>query len=60
MGGHGSSSAGVLWSDWGRPERIAETLRRIGRPPSFPLNCLDGPFAPRAVSGDGAQAGRGV
>jgi mannose-1-phosphate guanylyltransferase len=21
---------GVLWSDWGRPERILETLRRIG------------------------------
>lgn len=50
--------AGVLWSDWGKPERIAETLRRIGRPPSFPLHCLDRPFAPRA--GDGAQAGRGM
>ncbi len=36
----------VLWSDWGKPERIAETLRRIGRPPAFPLECLDPPFAP--------------
>lgn len=26
---------GVLWSDWGRPERIAESLRQIGREPSF-------------------------
>jgi len=27
---------GVLWSDWGRPERIVETLERIGRKPAFP------------------------
>lgn len=26
----------VDWSDWGRPERIAETLRRIGKQPLFP------------------------
>ncbi len=25
----------ILWSDWGRQERIVETLRRIGRKPSF-------------------------
>jgi mannose-1-phosphate guanylyltransferase len=25
----------VLWSDWGRPERIAETLRAIGAEPAF-------------------------
>jgi mannose-1-phosphate guanylyltransferase len=37
---------GVLWSDWGKPERIAETLRRIDRQPAFPLSCLDGPFVP--------------
>jgi len=37
---------GVLWSDWGKPERIAETLRRIDRQPAFPLNCLDRPFVP--------------
>ena len=23
----------VVWSDWGRPERIVETLRRVGREP---------------------------
>jgi mannose-1-phosphate guanylyltransferase len=26
---------GVLWSDWGHPERISETLRQIGRAPVF-------------------------
>jgi mannose-1-phosphate guanylyltransferase len=25
----------VLWSDWGKPERIAETLRSIGRESRF-------------------------
>jgi mannose-1-phosphate guanylyltransferase len=25
----------VIWSDWGKPERIAETLRQIGREPMF-------------------------
>jgi mannose-1-phosphate guanylyltransferase len=38
--------AGVLWSDWGKPERIANSLRRIGRQPAFPLACLSRPFAP--------------
>ncbi|MGZ8423320.1 MAG: sugar phosphate nucleotidyltransferase [Nitrospira sp.] len=38
--------AGVLWNDWGKPERITETLRRIDRSPAFPLTCLDRPFAP--------------
>lgn len=37
---------GVLWSDWGRPRRIASTLRRIGREPAFPLECLGTPFVP--------------
>lgn len=37
---------GVLWSDWGKPERIAETIRRIGKTPAFPLHCLDQPFIP--------------
>ena len=26
---------GVLWSDWGRPERIARTLRSVGAEPAF-------------------------
>ena len=36
----------ALWSDWGRPERITEALRRIGRTPAFPLEALGSPFAP--------------
>ncbi len=36
----------ALWSDWGRPERIAEALRRIGRTPAFPLKTLSSPCAP--------------
>ncbi|MCA9419562.1 MAG: hypothetical protein KC592_01005 [Nitrospira sp.] len=31
---------GVLWSDWGKPERIVETLRKIGKQPAFPLRLL--------------------
>ncbi len=46
---------GVLWSDWGKPERIAETLRRIDRRPAFPLTCLDRPFVPFPITA--AQAG---
>lgn len=38
----------VLWSDWGRPERIAEALRRIDRTPAFPLNALGSPFVPHS------------
>jgi mannose-1-phosphate guanylyltransferase len=41
---------GVLWSDWGKPERITETLRRIDRRPVFPLACLDRPFVPLSVT----------
>jgi mannose-1-phosphate guanylyltransferase len=37
---------GVLWSDWGKPARITEALRRIDRQPAFPLTCLDRPFVP--------------
>ncbi len=37
---------GVLWCDWGKPERISNTLRWIGRRPAFPLACLGRPFAP--------------
>lgn len=33
---------GVLWSDWGRKERIVETLRRIGKQPNFPRALLTG------------------
>ncbi|MGE0474765.1 MAG: sugar phosphate nucleotidyltransferase [Nitrospirales bacterium] len=28
---------GILWSDWGRPERIIETLGRLRKQPAFPF-----------------------
>jgi mannose-1-phosphate guanylyltransferase len=28
--------SGIWWSDWGRPERILETLRALKRPAAFP------------------------
>jgi len=27
---------GVLWSDWGHPQRVISTLRQIGKSPRFP------------------------
>jgi mannose-1-phosphate guanylyltransferase len=44
---------GVLWSDWSKPERIANVLRQIGRQPAFPLACLHRPFAPLASASPG-------
>lgn len=32
---------GVHWSDWGRPQRIAETLARIGKAQSFPPEIVE-------------------
>jgi mannose-1-phosphate guanylyltransferase len=29
----------VLWSDWGRRDRIVETLNQIGKSPNFPIPC---------------------
>jgi hypothetical protein len=26
----------ILWSDWGRPKRIAQSLHKIGKAPAFP------------------------
>jgi len=34
---------GVHWSDWGRPQRIAETLAKIGKTQSFPSAFVDEP-----------------
>jgi mannose-1-phosphate guanylyltransferase len=31
---------GITWSDWGRPQRIAESLRRIGKDPVFPAELV--------------------
>ena len=30
----------VLWSDWGRPERIRETLEVLGKNSAFPSEIL--------------------
>ena len=30
------SLGSIEWSDWGRPERVAESLRRLGKKPAFP------------------------
>jgi mannose-1-phosphate guanylyltransferase len=46
---------GVLWSDWGKPERIADTIRRIGKTPAFPLHCLDRSLGPRPYAQTAAQ-----
>jgi mannose-1-phosphate guanylyltransferase len=34
---------GVRWSDWGRPERILETLRELGLPAAFPEELVTEP-----------------
>ena len=45
----------VVWSDWGKPERVVETLRRIDRQPAFPLELLaaDPPVPGRCQNTDG-------
>lgn len=37
---------GVLWSDWGRPQRIVEALQRIGKRPAFSLKHAGAPCSP--------------
>lgn len=37
---------GVLWSDWGRPERIVETLQSLGKKPTFPMKAFTGAGVP--------------
>ncbi|MGH7230940.1 MAG: sugar phosphate nucleotidyltransferase [Nitrospiraceae bacterium] len=32
--------SGVVWSDWGKPERIATTLEKIGKQPAFAMEHL--------------------
>ncbi len=36
----------VLWSDWGQPERIVQTLKTLGKEPAFPSDILENPSAP--------------
>jgi mannose-1-phosphate guanylyltransferase len=37
---------GVTWSDWGRPERIVETLQSLGKKPAFPMEAFTGSGVP--------------
>ncbi|TLY14776.1 MAG: hypothetical protein E6K69_07255 [Nitrospirae bacterium] len=32
--------SGVLWSGWGKPDRVADTLRQIGKQPAFPMEYM--------------------
>ncbi|WP_447962686.1 sugar phosphate nucleotidyltransferase [Nitrospira sp. Ecomares 2.1] len=36
----------VLWSDWGQPERIVQTLKTLGKEPAFPSDILQRSLAP--------------
>jgi mannose-1-phosphate guanylyltransferase len=37
---------GVTWSDWGRLERIVETLQSLGKKPAFPMEAFTGSGVP--------------
>ncbi len=41
---------GLLWSDWGKPERIVDTLLGMGRQPAFPLELIAGTLGPELES----------
>jgi len=30
----------VIWSDWGKEQRILETLQKVGKQPAFPLEVV--------------------
>jgi mannose-1-phosphate guanylyltransferase len=51
---------GVLWSDWGKPTRIIESLRRIGREPAFPLDCLGRPYGRISLVGEEIRTAVGL
>lgn len=36
----------VMWSDWGNPTRILDTLQQIGKVPSFPGHIISVPYEP--------------
>jgi mannose-1-phosphate guanylyltransferase len=46
---------GVEWSDWGRPERVATSLRRLGKLPTFAPLRVDVPAAGVGEPNDGAR-----
>jgi mannose-1-phosphate guanylyltransferase len=40
---------GIHWSDWGRPERVTQTLARLGRTPLFFSETQDPDFCKRQI-----------
>lgn len=51
---------GVLWSDWGTTTRMIDSLRRIGREPAFPLDCLGRPYGRISPVGEDIRAAAGA
>jgi mannose-1-phosphate guanylyltransferase len=43
--------SGVLWSDWGSPKRVRQTLRRLGRQREITARLVKGGFDRQAVPG---------
>jgi len=41
---------GVDWCDWGRPQRVAETLANLGRRPLFPTDYIENVLEPAALA----------
>ena len=50
---------GVLWSDWGTPTRIIDSLRRIRRDPAFPLDRLRRPYERKLFLAEDVNAASG-
>jgi mannose-1-phosphate guanylyltransferase len=42
----------VLWSDWGRPERILETLQAVGISPTFPTEVFKESHTPATLKAE--------
>jgi mannose-1-phosphate guanylyltransferase len=43
---------GVSWCDWGRPQRVTETLASLGRRPLFPMHFLESDMEPGALANE--------
>ncbi len=50
----------VLWCDWGRPERIQETLHLIGRKPPFSVTSPDSQYSATVLTPEGRNVGQRV
>jgi mannose-1-phosphate guanylyltransferase len=54
------SMEGVTWSDWGREERIVQTLARIGKVPNFPVMLASGKGTAGPAANDSLQESHNV